>query len=64
MLFASFFNQVLGTLCVGFFAVILVISVAVFFGVRFIKRNDEARKSAKKIIRAIVVEVANIFLKP
>jgi hypothetical protein len=63
MLFASVFSQILGTLCFGFFAVILVIAVAVFFGGRFLKRNEEARKVAKRIARAAALTATRKWLK-
>jgi len=58
MILANIFSDVLGTLCTGFFSVMLVLAVAATFGVRFLKRNDEARKLAKKIARAAAEKVA------
>jgi hypothetical protein len=63
MTLASVFNQIFGTLCTGLFTLILVIAVAGVLGGRFLKRNEEARKVAKRIARAAVLKVARIWLK-
>jgi hypothetical protein len=46
MMFASVFSQILGTLCTGFFTVILVISVAGVLGGRFLK----TQKTQKRVL--------------
>jgi hypothetical protein len=63
MILASVFDQILGTLCTGFFTVILVISVAGVLGGRFLKRNEEARKVAKRVARAAALKAARRWLK-
>ncbi len=62
MLLASIFDQILGTLCTGFFTLILVISVVGVLGGRFLKRNDEARKVAKRIARAAALKATRRWL--
>jgi hypothetical protein len=42
----------------GIFTLTLVIAVGVTFGLRFLKKNDDARKLAKKIARAAAEKVA------
>jgi uncharacterized membrane protein len=63
MIIGSVFDQILGTLCTGFFTVILVISVAGVLGGRFLKRNEEARKVAKRIATAAALKAARRWLK-
>ena len=62
MILASVFDQILGTLLTGFFTVMLVIAVAVTLAVRFLKKNDDARKVAKRIGRSAVWRVAEKWL--
>ena len=63
MIFANVFEQILGTLCPGFFTVIFVIAVTGVLGGRFLKRNEEARKVAKRVARAAALKAARRWLK-
>jgi hypothetical protein len=58
MILANIFNDVLRSLFTGFLSVMLVSVVAAIFGVWFLKKNDGARKLAKKIARAAAERVA------
>lgn len=62
MILANVFDQMLGVLCTGFFTLMLVIAVAVTLGGRFLKKNEDARKAAKKIGRAAALRVAEKWL--
>jgi len=62
MILANVFDQMLGALCTGFFTVMLVIAVAVALGARFLKKNEDARKAAKRIGRAAALRVAEKWL--
>lgn len=62
MILANVFDQMLGVLCTGLFTVMLVIAVAVALGARFLKKNEEARKAAKKIGRATALRIAEKWL--
>jgi hypothetical protein len=62
MILANVFDQMLGVLCIGFFTVMLVIAVAVTVAGRFLKKNEDARKAAKKIGRAAALRVAEKWL--
>jgi hypothetical protein len=63
MTLVSVFNQIFGTLCTGFFTLVLVIAVAGVLGGRFLKRNEEARKVAKRVARAAALKATRRWLK-
>ncbi len=63
MLLANVFDQILGTLFMGLFTVIAMISVVVVLGGRFLKRNDEARTVAKRFARAAALKAARRWFK-
>ena len=56
-------DQILGMLCMGFFIVIFVISVAIVLWVRFLKGPNEARKVAKGMARSAVFQAARKWLR-
>jgi len=58
MLLANVFDQFIGSLCMGLFTVILMISVVIVFGGRFLSRHDEARTAARRIARAAALKIA------
>jgi hypothetical protein len=62
MILANVFDQMLGVFFTAFFTVTLVIAVAITLGVRFLKKNDEARKVAKRIGRAAALKLAEKWL--
>ena len=63
MLLATVSGQILGMLCVFFFTAILVISVGAALGRRFLKHNEEARRTSKKIARGAVLKATRRWLK-
>jgi hypothetical protein len=62
-MFASLFDLILGYVVLVFFTVVSLISVAIVLGLRFLRRNDEARKVAEGYARIVASKAAKKWLK-